>query len=165
VKIRLRKVRAGDGPDLAQAWRDQATVYADLDRGAFTVPERDGLGRWLVESLEAQADPDRRLVLIADIDDRAVGFVVASVVAAHPEPDRQMQRDLRQPRVAIEALAVRRDAWRRGVGTRLVTAVEDWARNRGATTVSTQAWTGGPASDFLEARGYAPRATVHTKEL
>lgn len=165
VKIRLRKVRPGDGRDLAQAWRDQAAVYADLDHEAFTVPEADGLGSWLVESLEAQADPDRRLVLVADVDGRAVGFVVAAVVAAHPQPDRQMQRDLRQRRVGIEALAVRRDAWRHGVGSRLVTAVEDWARNRGAATVSAQAWMGGPASDFLAARGYTPRATLHAKAL
>jgi GNAT superfamily N-acetyltransferase len=165
MKIRLRKVRTGDGPDLAQAWRDQAEVYAALDGEAFAVPDAGGLGPWLVESLEAQADPDRRLVLVADVDGRAVGFVVAAVVAPHPEPDRQMQRDLQQRRVGIEALAVRRDAWRQGVGTRLVTAVEDWARNRGAATVSAQAWIGGPAADFLAARGYAPRATLHAKGL
>jgi GNAT superfamily N-acetyltransferase len=165
MKIRLRKVRADDAPDLAQAWRDQADVYAALDGEAFTVPDGDGLGSWLVDSLREQADPDRRLVLVADVDGRAVGFVVAAVVAPHPEPDRQMQRDLREPRVGIEALAVRRDAWRQGVGTRLLTAVEDWARNRGATTVSAQTWTAGPAAEFLEASGYAPRATVFVRSL
>jgi GNAT superfamily N-acetyltransferase len=165
MTIRLRKARAGDGPDLAQAWRDQAAVYTALDDVSFAVPDGDGLGPWLVESLQDQADPDHRLVLVADVDGRAAGFVVAAVVAPHPEPERQMQRDLRHARVGIEALAVRRDAWRRGVGTRLLTAVEDWARNRGAASVTTQAWTGGPAADFLAARGYTPRATLHAKAL
>ena len=130
--IRLRRVRTTDGPALAQAWHDQATTYAALDASTFAVPDDDGLATWLVDELRDQADPERRLVLVADVAGDAVGFVVAGLVGAHPAPERQMQRDLAARGVRIEALAVRRDHWRRGVGTRLVTAVEDWAANRGA---------------------------------
>lgn len=159
-KIRLRRVRATDGSALAQAWRDQARAYAALDDTTFAVPDDDGLGAWLVDELRDQADPDRRLVLVADIAGEAVGFVVAGLVAAHPAAERQMQRDLATSTVRIEALTVRRDHWRQGIGTRLVTAVEDWAANRGAATVTAQAYLAGPAADFLAARGYQRRAVL-----
>jgi GNAT superfamily N-acetyltransferase len=165
TKIRLRRVRPDDGPDLARAWTDQAETYAHLDPDMFAVPGHDGLATWLVEGLTDLADPEQRLVLVADIDGAAVGFVIAAVVAPHPAPGRQMQRGLDTRSVQIEALVVRRDQWRRGVGTRLVTAVEDWARNRGATRITAQTFTGGPAADFLAARGFAPRAVLHGKAL
>jgi GNAT superfamily N-acetyltransferase len=164
-KIRLRKVRDTDADDLATAWRDQSEVYAELDPEAFAVPAEHGLGDWLVDSLQSSADPDRRLVLVADIDGGAVGFLVAAVVPAHGSADRQAQRDLARPRVQIEALAVRRDHWRRGVGSRLLRAAEDWARNRGAAGIGAQAHIRGPAQQFLAAHGYAPRAVVLAKRL
>ena len=163
--IRLRRARVDDAADLARTWLDQAATYAELDDAAFEVPDDEGLGGWLVEQLRAQADPDRRLVLVADVEGGAVGFVVAALVPPHPAPQRQMQRDLAAPRVQIEALAVRGDHLRRGVGTRLVTAVEDWARNRGATAVTAQAFVAGPAGEFLSARGYAARAVLYGKAL
>jgi len=165
AKIRLRKVRDDDADDLAAAWRDHSAVYAALDPDAFAVPEVDGLGAWLVDSLSSQADPDRRLVLVADIDGRAAGFLVAAVVPPHASAGRQAQRDLDRPRVQIEALAVRRDHWRGGVGSRLLRAAEDWARNRGAVTISAQAHVRGPAREFLDARGYTSRAVVLDKRL
>jgi GNAT superfamily N-acetyltransferase len=164
-KIRLRKVRDTDADDLAQAWRDQSMVYAALAPDVFGVPSGDGLGAWLVDGLASQADPDRRLVLVADIDGRAVGFLVAAVVAAHAAADRQMQRALSRPRVQIEALAVQRAHWRGGVGRRLLVAAEDWARNRGATEISAQAYIEGPAQPFLGALGYTPQAAVLGKRL
>jgi GNAT superfamily N-acetyltransferase len=165
VKIRLRRVRDSDADDLARAWRDQAATYAALDPQAFTVPEPEGLGAWLVDGLASQADPDHRLVLVADVNGRALGFIVAAVVAPHDAAGRQMQRDLDQPSVRIEALAVRRAHWRAGVGTRLIEAAENWARNRGATMIAAQAYLRGPAADFLDALGYLPRATVMGKRL
>lgn len=165
MKIRLRKVRAGDADDLARIWMDQARQYAELDPDMFTTPEEPGLGAWLVEGLRAQADPDRRLVLVADVDDAAVGFLIAAVVDPHATPQHQSQRDLAAARVQIEALAVRRDWWRRGVGTRLTTAAEDWARNRGASVITTQTYVRGPAADFFAAQGYRERAVIHGKRL
>lgn len=165
MKIRLRKVRDDDGDDLARIWIDQARTYAELDPDVFAVPDGQGLGAWLVDGLRAQADPDRRLVLVADVDGAAVGLLVAAVVDPHPAPQHQSQRDLAAPRVQIEALAVRRDWWRRGVGTRLATAAEDWARNRGAAVISAQTSLRGPATGFLAARGYGERAVIRGKHL
>lgn len=164
-KIRLRKVRDSDAEDLATAWRDQSQVYAELDPDVFSVPDAEGLGPWLVDGLAAQADPDRRLVLVADVEGQAAGFLIAAVVPPHPAAHRQSQRDLSQARVQIEALAVQRAYWRRGVGSRLLRAAEDWARNRGATMISAQAFVRGPAGPFLDARGYAPQATMYGKRL
>lgn len=163
--IRLRRARSDDADDLAEAWLDQARVYADLDPALFAVPDDAGLGDWLVEGLTSQADPERRLVLVADVDGRAAGFIIAAVVAPHPAAERQMQRDVGDVSVRIEALAVRRAWWRHGVGSRLTTAAEDWARNRGATIITAQAHMDGPARGFLEARGYAARAVVHARGL
>lgn len=165
MRIRLRKARPDDAAALARAWRDQAETYAELSPDRFTVPDREGLGTWLVDGLATQADPDRQLVLVADVDGDAVGFVTAAVVPPHPDAERQMQRDLAAPSVRIEALVVRRDWWRRGVGTRLVTATEAWARNRGAATITAQAWTAGPAEAFLSDRGYATHAVLRGRRL
>lgn len=165
VMIRLRRARPDDADDLAEAWLDQARVYADLAPALFTVPDDAGLGAWLVEGLTSQADPERRLVLVADVDGRAVGFIIAAVVPPHPSAERQMQRDVGDVGVRIEALAVRRAWWRHGVGSRLTTAAEGWARNRGASTITAQAHVEGPARGFLEARGYAARAIVHVRRL
>lgn len=165
MTIRLRKVRPDDASALARAWLDQADVYAALDPATFTVPDEAGLGAWLVSGLAEQADPDHRLVLVADVAGDAVGFVAAAVVAPHATPRYQMHRDLRTTSVRIEALVVDRRRWREGVGTRLVVAVEDWARNRGADRVTTQAHPTGPASAFLAARGYAPRAALYGRTL
>lgn len=165
MKIRLRRVRDDDADDLAEAWRDQAAVYAELDPDSFVVPEADDIGAWLVEQLVSQADPDHRLVLVADVDGRALGFIIAAVIAPHPAADHQSQRDLAAPGVQIEALAVRRDHWRSGVGSRLVRAAEDWAANRGAATISAQVFVRGPAAQFLDACGYTPRATIYGKRV
>lgn len=165
MKIRLRKVRADDASDLARAWIAQAEVYAALAPAVFRVPAAEGLGAWLVAGLAAEADPARRLVLVADVDGSAVGFVVAAVVAPHSAPRHQVQRDLAAVRVQIEALVVDPRWQRHGVGTRLTTAAEDWARNRGAEVITAQAYIDGPARAFLGARGYEPRAVIHGKTL
>lgn len=165
MTIRLRKVRSGDAPALARAWLDQADVYAALDPRSFTVPDEAGLGDWLVTGLSEQADPDHRLVLVADVAGDAVGFIVAAVVAPHATPRYQMHRDLRTTSVRIEALVVDRRRWRQGVGTRLVGAAEDWARNRGADRVTAQVHPAGPAGAFLAARGYAPQAALYARTL
>lgn len=165
MKVRLRKVRPDDAAALARAWRDQAATYAVLDPQAFGRPDEDGLGVWLTEGLAEQADPDRRLVLVADVDGDAVGFVVAAVVPPHPTPRYQPQRDLRDTTVRIEALIVARRWWREGVGSRLAQAAEDWARNRGAVTITAQAHPAGPATAFLQDRGYETRAIVYGRRL
>jgi GNAT superfamily N-acetyltransferase len=165
VRIRLRRARPGDADDLARAWTDQAEVYAEIDPSLFAVPDEQGLGDWLVEGLTSQADPERRLVLVADVDGRATGFIIAAVVPPHPAAERQMQRDVDDVSVRIEALAVRRAWWHHGVGSRLTTAAEDWARNRGATVITAQAHLDGPARGFFAARGYAARAVVHARTL
>lgn len=165
MKIRLRKVRPDDADDLARAWLNQADVYQGSAPELFGRPEAAGLGAWLVDGLAAQADPDHRLVLVADVDGTAVGFVIAAVVDAHPAPERQMQRGLADVGVRIEALTVTRRWWRQGVGTRLTTAVEDWARNRGARHVTAQVPTVGPAEGFLATRGYTATAVVVSRRL
>lgn len=165
MTIRLRKVKPDDAPMLARAWLDQAATYAALDPETFVVPEAHGLGTWLATSLAEQADPDRRLVLVADIDTAAVGFVVAAVVAPHATPRYQLHRDLRSTQVRIEALVVDRDRWREGVGTRLLVAAEQWARNRGAVGITAQAHPAGPAAAFLTASGYAARAAMYGRSL
>lgn len=163
--IRLRRVRDGDADALAAVWLDQAERYAALAPAIFAVPPADGLGPWLVEQLSAAADPDRRLVLVADCAGTAAGFVVAAVVEPHPAARWQMQRDLTRRHIRIEALAVRDSQQRIGVGSRLLRAVEDWARNRDAAVVSTQTFVTGPGAAFLMARGYDTRAQVVTKAL
>lgn len=164
-RVRLRRVRVGDADALAEAWLDQATTYEGLAPDTFRAPSADGLGAWLAERLAADADPARRLVLVADVDGTAAGFVVAAVVEPHPAAEHQMQRALAHRQVRVEALAVRRAHQRRGVGTRLLRAVEDWSRNRDAHSVVAQAYVRGPAAGFFDAASYETAAMVVSKRL
>jgi GNAT superfamily N-acetyltransferase len=73
-----------------------------------------------VEELDA-AQREARLWVAADREDRPVGFALATVLGDAPH---------------LEELAVHPEHGRRGLGRRLVAAVVEWARARGAPTLT-----------------------------
>jgi GNAT superfamily N-acetyltransferase len=57
------------------------------------------------------------------------------------------------PRVFVNALAVQSRHWRAGIGTKLMTAVEDWGRARRARLIVLDTYTRSPISvPFYEQR-------------
>jgi GNAT superfamily N-acetyltransferase len=84
-----------------------------------------------------------------------------------PDAGRQLVREVGQLRVFVNALAVQAAYRRRGVGTRLLEAVEGWGRQQGATLISLDTFIDSPLSvPFYQRRmGYQRRAIIFQKRL
>ena len=164
MDVEIRRPLPGDGLGLAEVWLDMARYHAEFDPLFFRVPGRDGLA----DALETWATGvgDEALVLIAERDGRVVGFVGAAVARPDADAATQLVRELTQVRLVVHALGVLRSDWRRGIGSRLLAAAEDWGRAKGATVALLDTYVGSPVSvPFYLHRGYHRRALRLRKEL
>jgi GNAT superfamily N-acetyltransferase len=164
VDAEIRGARTGDGEGLADVWLDMARYHAELNPALFQVPSRDGradaLERW------ATATKDDALVLVAEQDGRVMGFVGAAVARPDGDSATQLMRELTQARLVVHALGVLRSDWRRGIGSRLLAAAENWGRRKGATVALLDTYVGSPVSvPFYLNRGYGRRALRLRKDL
>lgn len=130
----VRPVRRGDGEGCARAWVDAARYYVEIEPDAFQVPAEDGLAEWF-EVEHARPGKDG-LTLVATVAGKVAGFVTAEFQPPAASAKWQLTRAAAVPRVYVNALVVAEPYRRAGIGTSLLTAVEDWARGRGAAMVS-----------------------------
>lgn len=124
------------------AWRDPAKVL----RAARS---------WIEVSL-ASARDDNRAVLVAEVDDRVVGIVTLGE-RTHFTADVDGY---------VGELVTAEDIEGRGVGRALLTAAEDWARQRGRTHLTLE--TGAQntrALSFYRRSGYADEDLRLTKRI
>jgi GNAT superfamily N-acetyltransferase len=165
-EIVLRPAQPGDGNDLARGWIETAKYYAALDPQAYQVPEPDGLAAWF-ETLLRKPRSKETIWLVAEVDGRVVGNVEARLERPIDSAPRQLLRHLGERRVVVDALGVEEPYRRRGVATRLMQAIEGWARERGATLVSLETDLASPLSmPFYERRmAYHKRAVIFQKHL
>lgn len=131
------RLRVGVAP-----WRDAQAVA-------------DAITGWVTEALAGADDPGRTM-LIADHEGRVVGFVTGGT-RGHWSGERDAY---------IGELAVAQDAEGTGIGTQLLTAIEDWAvaQGHGRITLETGA-ANGRARKFYERRGYRTEEVVLTRAL
>ncbi len=165
LDILIRAPRAGDGDGLARCWLDAGAYYAAINPALFQVPQADGLGQWFEERLGAASD--NRPMLVAEKDGQVAGYVLATIQHPSPAAPRNFLRKVGQVRAYVDILVVQ-DAYRRhGIGTRLMEAVEEWARDRGASVVLLDTYIGSDLSvPFYERRmGYNRRALRFSKTL
>jgi len=125
----VRPARPSDAKDLARNWIDVAQHYAELDADAFRVPAADGLVEWFEELLRRPRSEDA-VWLVAEVDGRVVGDVSAHLEQPAEDADRQSLRDLGRVRMYVDALGIADAYRRRGVGARLMGAVEEWGGPR-----------------------------------
>jgi GNAT superfamily N-acetyltransferase len=165
-EIVVRPAQSGHGTGLAQSWLDAGSYYAALDPELFQVPASEGLVEWVEERLARPRPPDT-IWLVAEVDGQAVGDIHARLDRPMPDAGRQLVREVGQLRVFVNALAVQAAYRRRGVGTRLLEAVEGWGRQQGATLISLDTFIDSPLSvPFYERRmGYQRRAIIFQKRL
>jgi GNAT superfamily N-acetyltransferase len=80
---------------------------------------------------------------------------------------REPTHNLGEVRIYVDALGVAQAHRRRGVGTRLMGAIERWARERGAVWVMLDTYAASPLSvPFYErGMGYRRRSIVFEKRL
>jgi GNAT superfamily N-acetyltransferase len=163
--MRIRDVRPGDGEGCAGVWLDAGRYYAALVPEVIQVPDADGLAEWLEEAIGEERDG---LWQVAEEPGAGVvGMVEATVVPPVPDARRQLQRDLGRTRLVVNLLAVAEGYRRRGVGTALMEAAEQWGRSRGAHVVVTDTNLSSPLSvPFYESRmGFERQAVILRKVL
>jgi GNAT superfamily N-acetyltransferase len=166
MDVIIRPARPGDGIDLARGWLDGCRHYAALDPERFQVPSDGGLAEWFEELLARPASEDT-VWLVAEVDAVVVGNVSAELHRPVDTAARQLLRFLGETRLFVSALSVEAAYQRRGVATRLMEAVEQWGRDRGAVFVSLDTWIHSRLSvPFYERRmGYRRASIVFEKHL
>jgi GNAT superfamily N-acetyltransferase len=161
----IRDIRPGDGEGCARVWLDAGRYYAALVPEVIQVPDADGLADWLEEAIAEERDG---LWQVADQPgEGVVGMVEAAVVPPSPDAHRQLQRDLSRTRLVVNLLAVAEGYRRRGVGTALMEAAEEWGRSKGADVVVTDTNLSSPLSvPFYENRmGFSRQAVILRKVI
>jgi len=165
-EISVRSPHNNDAPDLARIWRETCAYYAEIDGDSFHVPPAEGLVEWLEGFIHAPAN-DTELMLVADLDGAVAGMIDASLHEASDDAVYQMLRELGETRLFVNNLVVDRRYWRAGVGSALMKAAEQWAKDKGAASAGLDTYVGSPVSvPFYERRlGYKRRSIVFRKPL
>lgn len=165
-EITVRVRRPGDAAELARAWLDAGRYYAGLAPDTFQVPEAAGLGEYLGRD-EAVADEPDVLRLVAEVDGRVVGSAVGRIERPAPGARYQLQREFAETRLLVDAVVIEEAFRRRGVGERLMDALESWGRERGASVslVDTYPESALSLPFFTERMGYDRRSVRLRKRL
>jgi GNAT superfamily N-acetyltransferase len=144
VVIRKRHETA-DAFAIAHLILESNAYYSSLAPGLFTPIQEDGLEEWIASDSRWFAR-ETSLALIAEIAGEVAGYLEASV--EEPDPDAQFSgnRDLRERRLYINAVVTAEKHKRQGIGTRLVEAAEEWAREQGVTLSVCDTFLGSPQS-------------------
>lgn len=159
--IQIRPATIGDTEALAEVYLSSARHHASLDPEYYHVPDREALVSHLREVLSADSLSPERTVLLAEADGVVLGS--AEVTLQSPNPASMIRPTL----AASVGVAVLEDQRGGGIGSRLMEAAEDWARERGATLMLLDASAANrDALRFYEQRhGYRLRGVLMTKEL
>ena len=157
--IIIRSPRPGDGADLARAWMDAGRYYAELAPETFQVPDTEGLAEYMEQGWEPSDDPDVHS-LVAEVRGRVVGAATARVERPLESARYQLQRQFAETRLVVDVVFVEEAYRRRGVGSGLMAAPEDWGRGRGATVALLDTYPESALSlPFFEERmGYGRRS-------
>src|SRR5262249_630843 len=135
MRVKVRAAQSGDGARLAQVWLENAGYYVGLFPDDFRTPDQLGL----VESLEAglgRPGSASELHLVAVVDGVVAAFVSARLMEPDESAAREMLADRPYRRVHVETLGTADAFQRQGLATKLVDAVETWAREKGARIIT-----------------------------
>lgn len=161
----IRHARPGDGDAITRAWLSAGQYYADIDPERFQVPRIDGSAQLWDDHI--RQSPANSLCLVAEIDGQVIGCLTARLMLPEPDAASQLTRDQGRTRLAVDALVVTKDYWRRGAGAALLEAAESWGRANGAEIVKLDTYAYSPVSvPFYEQRmAYQRRGIVFEKPL
>jgi GNAT superfamily N-acetyltransferase len=164
--VTIRPAAVDDAQALADAWIAFGRYYADLDPAHFRVPDQDGITEWVRGEIARERDPDF-LWLVAERDGRFLGYVQAVITRPAEDADRQLVVDVGESVLHVNAVLVLEGERRRGVGTALMTAAEDWGRAGGATRSYLNTYATSPSSMpfYAERMRYLAKMTGFWKPL
>jgi GNAT superfamily N-acetyltransferase len=154
--IQIRRAAEADQPAVAELAEALAKMHARLQPGFFRAD-----GAAATRAFRRQLADVHALTLVAERAGRLVGLACASLQRTPPAPELRARL-----RLYLETLFVAASARRAGVGRRLVAAVEEWGRERGAEQVVLTAWAGNRAAErFYRALGYAVAGRILAREI
>ncbi|WBB60551.1 GNAT family N-acetyltransferase [Streptomyces sp. WMMC500] len=149
-RVRPRRARAGDLPDLVQLTLELQRFHAG---GPMLRPALIDLHAIEADLRAALAD-DRRLVLVAEADGRPAGMMVA-------DPDSRFTGA-----ATIGIAVVTAAARARGVGGALLSGVVDWAAAHGYRTCGAEWTSANTVSDaFWRGHGFTPARYTLTRRI
>jgi GNAT superfamily N-acetyltransferase len=166
VEIVIRPPKPGDAEGLALAARDLAEQYAAPEPERFQVPDRRLQVAALRTMLQTPLD-DQSVWLVAEAAGEAVGDAYAQLREPMAGAAVQPQRDVGRRRAYLDYLAVQARYRGRGIGGRLLQAVEQRARENGAELISTDTnlRSNFGAVEFYERHGYEKQSVILRKLL
>lgn len=166
MDLEVRAARAGDGEGLALVWLDNARYYVGLFPEDFRIPDEDGLADWFETTL-ARAPGSSEQHLVAVVDGAVVAFASARLIDPDEHGPRQMLANHPLRRAYVNALGTADAFQRQGIATQLIEALEAWAREQGASSITATTYGESPVSvPFWEQRmGYRPVGVTLTKRL
>lgn len=161
----MREARPGDGGGLAELHLDMARYYVALAPNDFQMPETEGLAEFF--DPKPPIPGNERLWLVAEVEGRIIGAIIAYLQQPNPRAHWQMQPWAGDTTLRIDYLAVFGTHRRMGIASQLVEATESWGRERGATLSITGTYQGSPLSVpfWRERQGYVTRSIVLHKQL
>ena len=121
----IRRAKKSDQDSIGRLWYELLRMQGELD-GRFA-PSEDARTRWR-NDFPAWLDRLSRRIFVAEVDGTVRGFVTAEQWAPAPIFDAK-------PGVYINELYVEEAHRREGIGTQLVEAVQNWAKEIGAQQV------------------------------
>ncbi len=164
-EVRVRPAAAGDAEQLAQAWLGGGRELVQLAPERFRVPDEAGLIEFFESDL-ARLPSEDEIELVAEVDGRIVGSVGGHLLPPVESSRYQVICGLGMTRLYVDHLAVDPPFRRRGIGTALMRAIEEWGRAHGAMSVALDTYASSPLSvPFYEALGYKRGSIVFEKRL
>ena len=159
LAVRIRRSTEADVGAMAAIYLSMAEHHAALDPARYRVPDRDAVVARFRAELAAEEPDD--LHLVAEVDGRVLGQLDA---IAHPARGAGSMRVPR--RGASIGIGVHESARGRGIGTALMRAAEDWAREQGLEVLELDvAEPNADARRLYERLGYVPIAASLARRL
>jgi hypothetical protein len=116
-EVIIHSVGTEDAPALAAAWIDFGRAYAEIEPQHFREPAFEGLAGWFERSM-AEWDDDDALWLVAERDERLVGFIQARVWAPADDAERHLMTEMSESLLKVDSVMVVEDGAGRDVGPR-----------------------------------------------
>ncbi len=145
----IRRAEERDFPALVRLYREFHRFHVAGVPTRLCDPERVDEDE-VVGMLRKIAGNERAALLVAEAEDRVVGLAETYLKETEPSPYVVQRRY-----ALLQSLVVTEAERGMGVGARLVAAVHQWARDRGASEVEVETWEfpAGPLR-FYESLGY-----------
>jgi len=157
----IRPAGAGDAEGIASVFLASAEYHAALDPERYATPAIAGISARYRAGRQHPSECTEVVTLVAEVDGEVVGFIDARLEQSHDPMHREMTY------CHVAEIAVSGGHRSLGIGGRLLRAVEEWGRRKGAAFASLEYHVANkPAGVFYEQRmGYSPAATILIKRL